>query len=727
MIKQTNRERSNAIGMIGCGAIAEIYHLPALVKIPGMASRLWLVEPNPERLDAMLKKFPCAGGVADYRELEDRVGGVIIATPPATHYAIGKWFLERGIDVLCEKPLTENFEEAEDLVRLAREHDARLAVNQTRRFFPTYRKIRDLIASGAIGELRSIRYHDGVEFNWPAASPHHFAKDAKGAWSDTGVHLVDTICFWLGGETPELVESLNDSFGGPEAMSTVRLKHRECDIEVKVSRLGLLANNFKIIGTLGSIEANVEEFSVVEVRSNQGAKKTYRVGSRKLKYTDFAKPLLENFVQVVERKAEPIVSGESVLGTIRILESAYSQPKRYRMPWNLAMQRSIENQIKVIEPEMRVLVTGASGFVGCRVVECMMLTGIAKPLAAIRSWSRAPRIARLGAEVVICDIGSPEQVDRAVSQVDAIVHLAKTDDRESIVGGTRNLLESAVKHRVKRFVYLSTAEVYGPDVSGTITEAHTIEPTGRLYGDAKIEAEQVCREYHKRGLFPTILRPSLIYGPFSASWTIDIAKRLESNYWGTFEELGEGRANLIYVDDLVQAICKSLTNEAALGEDFHVNGPEVPTWNEYFERFNQALGRQPLPKLSASRSKLRTKLMDTCSYMADKVVNRFEDKLMEIYLRGGWPTMVMKRVKRVLQSTPSGAELNDLFSRNAFYSDAKARELIGYKPVFDLDEGLKLSVQWLQLNELLRETVSDQAEDWILGTSVDLNVEAVQS
>lgn len=727
MIKQINRERSNAIGMIGCGAIAEIYHLPALVKMPGMASRLWLVEPNPVRLDAMLKKFPCAGGVADYRELEERVGGVIVATPPATHYAIGKWFLERGIDVLCEKPLTENFEEAQELVRLAKEHNAHLAVNQTRRFFPTYQKIRELIASGSLGELKSIRYHDGVEFNWPAASPHHFSKGAKGAWSDTGVHLVDTICYWLGDQTPELVESLNDSFGGPEAMSTVRLKHRECSIELKVSRLGLLSNSFKIVGSHGSIEANTEEFAVVELQRNEGSKKVYRVGSRKLKYTDYAKPLLENFVQVVERLAEPIVTGESVLGAIQLLEKAYQQPKRYRMTWNDAMQEKFESQIKVRDPEMRVLVTGASGFVGSRVVECMMLTGMAKPLAAIRSWSRAARVARFGTDVVLCDIESPEQVDRAVSQVDAIVHLAKTDDRESIVGGTRNLLESAVKHKVKRFVYLSTAEVYGPNVSGYINENHKIEPTGRLYGDAKIEAEQVCRAFHAQGVYPTILRPSLIYGPFSTSWTTDIAKRLESNYWGTFEELGEGRANLIYVDDLVQAICKSLTCEAALGEAFHINGPDVPTWNEYFERFNRALGRQPLPKLSASRSKLRTKLMDTCSYMADKVVNRFEDKLMEIYLRGGWPTIVMKRVKRVLQSTPSGAELNDLFSRNAFYSDAKARELIGYKPFFDLDDGLKLSVQWLQLNELLRETVSDQAEDWILGTSVDLNVEAVQS
>ncbi len=117
-------------------------------------------------------------------------------------------------------------------------------MNQTRRFFPTYQKIRELIASGSLGELKSIRYHDGVEFNWPAASPHHFSKGAKGAWSDTGVHLVDTICYWLGNQTPELVESLNDSFGGPEAMSTVRLKHRECSIELKVSRLGAIVEQF---------------------------------------------------------------------------------------------------------------------------------------------------------------------------------------------------------------------------------------------------------------------------------------------------------------------------------------------------------------------------------------------------------------------------------------------------------------------------------------------------
>ena len=448
------------LGMIGGGAIAESFHLPALERIPSVAGNTVLADPNRARLSALRNKFSIDLCVQDFRELEGKVDGVIVATPPASHFEICKWFLERGIDVLCEKPLTESYEEAQELVRIADQQRAQLAVNQTRRFFPTYRKIRELIEAGVLGKLQTIIYHDGVEFDWPAASPFHFATGAKGTWSDTGVHLLDTVCYWLDA-TPQLVESLNDSQGGPEAIATVRLRHQECEIEIKVSRLGRLMNAFKVIGSEGSIESGVADFSEVRVKSRRGGVKTYKCGSRRLNYEDLAQPLLENFVSVVAHETKPIVPGKNTLGTVRLLEQAYNQSQRYCMPWNDRIgDLRRDAGIGADAQTMRVLVTGASGFVGGRVVE-MLRSGVAEPIAAIRKWSRAARIARSPSEVVICDISDPAQVDSAVRGVDAIVHCAKTDDRESIVGGTRNMLEAAVKHGVDRFVFLSTAEVYG--------------------------------------------------------------------------------------------------------------------------------------------------------------------------------------------------------------------------------------------------------------------------
>ena len=708
------------LGVVGCGAIAEIYHLPYLASDSRCRDGLALAEPNEARRQEMREKFSAAVDVADYRDLLGKVDGVIIATPPASHFPIAKWCLENGLHVLCEKPLTESVAEARELVSLAQQNGVSLAVNQTRRFFPTYQKIRELIVGGTLGDLREIRYHDGVEFDWPAASPHHFSPDAKGTWSDTGVHLLDTVCFWLGGK-PELVESLNDSFGGPEALATVRLRYQECDAEIKVSRLGRLENGFTIRGTKGSIKAGAEDFSEITVEFADGGKRKYKCSKPNLQYTDFAKPLLSNFADVVQGIAKPTVAGHQVVDTIEVLQQAYDQVQPFQNPWNDHWRSGESVHVKATPP--RILVTGASGFLGCRLIEAIQLSGAANVVGTIRGWTRAARPARYPVQLEICDIENADQVDALVGQgFDAIVHTAKTDTRESIVGGTENLLRSAAKHNVNHLVFLSTAEVYGPGVSGTITEDAPTEPSSRFYGDAKIEAEQVCRRYAESGVATTILRPSLIYGPFSNSWTADIAKRLQSGKWGTFDERGDGFANLVYVDDLVRAILCCVEKEAARNETFNVNGPEVPTWNEYFQQFNDALGQQPLQSISSGKSKLRTFVMDRISNASDFILDRYEDQLMEIYLRGGFAGKMMKKLKGELDCTPTGNELNDLYTRQARYDDAKIRQTLNFQPAFSLDLGLQLSTAWLSMHELTESPIAPDSR-----RSTDAAVSASQS
>ena len=174
-------EKKTRLGLVGCGAIAEIYHLPALQQSPHTAGHTLLADANPARLSAMSDKFSVAGCVQDFRELAGQVQGVIVATPPASHFEICRWFLERGIHVLCEKPLTESLAEAEELVRIADQRGAHLAVNQTRRFFPTYQKIRELLAASAASSWASTSVA-ARGFSHTTDLPAFNARRASGAW-----------------------------------------------------------------------------------------------------------------------------------------------------------------------------------------------------------------------------------------------------------------------------------------------------------------------------------------------------------------------------------------------------------------------------------------------------------------------------------------------------------------------------------------------------------------
>jgi predicted dehydrogenase len=86
----------------------------------------------------------------------DRIDAVVIATPPQLHFSVAKAFLERGIDVICEKPMTRDLAEAQELVRLVRDNDRLFCLTHCYSGFPMTRQARALINKGAIGRVRMI-------------------------------------------------------------------------------------------------------------------------------------------------------------------------------------------------------------------------------------------------------------------------------------------------------------------------------------------------------------------------------------------------------------------------------------------------------------------------------------------------------------------------------------------------------------------------------------------
>jgi nucleoside-diphosphate-sugar epimerase len=341
-----------------------------------------------------------------------------------------------------------------------------------------------------------------------------------------------------------------------------------------------------------------------------------------------------------------------------------------------------------------ILVTGGGGFIGGRFAEIIYLAGFGRVRVGVRRWGGAARAARFPVDIALCDVLDSRQVAEATKGVDVVIHCA-VGDRQVIVEGTRNVLDAAMRAGVSRVIHLSTAEVYGR-VSGRIDETRQCAPTGSAYGDAKILAEMVCRDHGLRGLPVTIFRPSIVYGPWSDVWTAALAERLQSGRWGRYARYGDGFCNLVYVDDLVAIALASIHQDKAVGQAFNVGGPETPTWNEYFDRLNAAMGLPPLPVRSAPSAKTASLVTAAVRSAAQAGFACCGRTLRNVYERGGWAAMTMKRVKRWLNTSPSPGELEALYSRHAIYDWSKAERLLGYSPSFDLDLGLRLSVDWLR-------------------------------
>lgn len=349
--------------------------------------------------------------------------------------------------------------------------------------------------------------------------------------------------------------------------------------------------------------------------------------------------------------------------------------------------------------QRRILVTGAGGFIGGRVVEILHAMGRDEVVAGVRRWSSAARIGRLPIEIVACDVADSASVHAALAGVTHVVHCAVGDARATVTG-TEVLLAAARAAGVRRLVHVSTIDVYGRE-SGVVTEEAPMQETGAAYGDTKIAAEQAVRRALQMGLEATIVRPTIVYGPYSPNWTIEYAERLQKRPWPFPRAQSSGICNAVYVDDVVQGILRCLSHPAAVGEAFNLNGADWPSWYDYFEQLNAALGLPPIVAESRSASTLHAYTVQPVRQVAKLALRHFQPQIMGLYQRSALAKRLMKRVEGVIRAAPTTAEFR-LYSRTATFPTTKAERLIGYRPSVGLAEGLQLSAAWLRHHGYVR-------------------------
>src|SRR5262249_26534345 len=235
---------------------------------------------------------------------------------------------------------------------------------------------------------------------------------------------------------------------------------------------------------------------------------------------------------------------------------------------------------------------------------------------------------------------------------------------------------------------------------GMVSETTPIKPT-TPYGIAKAEAERSCQKYSDQGVPIVILRPSNIYGPFSETWTVSYAERLQSRRWGTLGDRGEGTCNLVHVSDVVRAIALSMKQPSAIGQNFNISGDEPITWNRYFELFNRVLGLPELdlinPNVARGRAIITQPIRATGKYM----LKNHRDALVWLCNHSNQFKTLLKKMEERLKST---ANLDDMrwYQLKVTYSIEKARQLLSYAPEVALEEGLLECRAWLQHSGLLR-------------------------
>ncbi len=331
---------------------------------------------------------------------------------------------------------------------------------------------------------------------------------------------------------------------------------------------------------------------------------------------------------------------------------------------------------------MRVLVTGASGFLGSRICRALSLHGHAVR-AMVRPTSSRLALDGLAVEVVLGDLMDPPSLEAAAHAQEVIFHCAGEVTRwkkpehmiASHVAGTRHVLSAALKAGVGRFVHTSSVAALGvpdrdpgPDGADAplLDETHAWNTSARIwpYGFAKDRAEAEVLQAVKAGLPAVIVNPSVIFGPGDVyRYRASIVGRLLS---GRLPPLGaSGGLNAIHIDDVVAGHVAAL--ERGKPGRRYILGAENMTHHALLAMTARILGR-PGPRLDMPPFPLRA--------------------------LGGAAIALSRWVP-----LPNWLSLFPLAGVHFYYDTSRATNELGFEPGHSVADGIQQAVAWFKANE----------------------------
>ncbi len=330
-------DKSVRVALVGCGAITVGSHLPALAAARGVEVTAFCDRRREQAQEARRLLGNNAAVVSDPKELAGLADAAIVAVPSRLHAPVTIALLEQGLDVLCEKPIAATVADATAMVRAARDRGRLLAVGLVSRFNGNNRLFKQLLADRAAGEIREVVVEWGTVLDWEMTSDSYFNKATTGGgvFFDMGIHGLDRIV-WLFGTLND-IEYEDDSFGGVECNARLRgtltIDGRRVPCRMEFSWTHAVPGRLIVVGSDATVEIPIAEPDSLTI--------TRLVGGEPVRFETKVKPptgdaflrQAQDFADAVRHRREPLVTGESAVESLSVVERAYAVRRRLSQPW----------------------------------------------------------------------------------------------------------------------------------------------------------------------------------------------------------------------------------------------------------------------------------------------------------------------------------------------------------------------------------------------------------
>lgn len=329
------------VGVIGCGVIARKAHLPAYrdlnVDIVGVADLIG------KKAKSCARKFKIEKWFTDYHDLlKEDLDLVSICTPPSTHAKTTVDAAEMGINVLVEKPMATNLQDAERMIDVCRDMNVKLCVAHNYRFFPCIAEAKKRLENGRIGSVISMHAigHDYIDI---MNSRWRFGK--WGVLEDLGPHLIDIINFLCNSTLKDvkvIARDFTDHMGCLNHVEAIMLFENKACVDLDLSWVSSTYEmSMKVLGTAGTLDIDIRNNHLREIHGystpveelHSILKKSIRTIKAVVNKTYFKGPLLYHQL-IIKRFIESIVNGtnlpvseEEGKAVVSILDSIKSKCK----------------------------------------------------------------------------------------------------------------------------------------------------------------------------------------------------------------------------------------------------------------------------------------------------------------------------------------------------------------------------------------------------------------